>query len=141
LFSAALPSHPDILTTEIVLQGEVPSPINPPSGCSFHPRCPAALADADLMKRCQGETPVLADAAPGHKVACHLYTGGATGSVETTGILFKTGLEAEQAALKFKAAKAAGIGSTVASAEEASRAVEASKAKGQVVKKEGGGEQ
>ncbi|MQF65135.1 ATP-binding cassette domain-containing protein [SAR202 cluster bacterium AC-409-J13_OGT_754m] len=137
LFSAALPSHPDILTTEIVLQGEVPSPINPPSGCSFHPRCPAALADADLMKRCQGETPVLAEAAPGHEVACHLYTGGATGSVETTGILFKTGLEAEQAALKFKAAQAAGIGATVASAEDASRAVEASRAASKAqVKKE-----
>ena len=131
LFSAALPSHPDIRTTEIVLQGEVPSPINPPSGCSFHPRCPAALADSELMKRCQGEMPVLAEAAPGHKVACHLYTGGATASVETGGLLFKTGLEAEQSVLKSEAAIAAGIGSTVASAEEATRVVEASRAAGQ----------
>ncbi len=144
LFSAALPSHPDIKTTEIVLQGEVPSPINPPSGCSFHPRCPAALADSELMKRCQGEMPVLAEAAPGHKVACHLYTGGATASVETGGLLFKTGLEAEQSVLKLKGAIAAGIGSTVASAEEATRAVEASRAAGQakakkVVNVEGSG--
>ena len=59
LFSAALPSHPDIVREEIVLPGEVPSPINPPSGCSFHPRCPSALADPELMKRCQTEDPVL----------------------------------------------------------------------------------
>ena len=75
LFSAALPSHPDIVREEIVLPGEVPSPINPPSGCSFHPRCPSALADPELMKRCQTEDPVLQMAAPAHTVACHLYHG------------------------------------------------------------------
>lgn len=82
LFSAALPSHPDIVREEIILPGEVPSPINPPSGCRFHPRCPVALADPLLMKRCQGEEPLLLEATPGHKVACHLYTGGhdATGA-------------------------------------------------------------
>lgn len=80
LFSAALPSHPDIVREEIILPGEVPSPINPPSGCSFHPRCPAALADPELMKRCQGEIPLLVEVAPGHKSACHLYTGGASGT-------------------------------------------------------------
>ncbi|MBM3220035.1 MAG: ATP-binding cassette domain-containing protein [Candidatus Rokubacteria bacterium] len=67
LFSAALPAHPDIVREEIVLQGEVPSPINPPSGCRFHPRCPFA------MPRCAQEEPKDQDMAPGHMVACHLY--------------------------------------------------------------------
>src|ERR1700741_4868406 len=39
LFSAALPSHPDERREEIILPGEAPSPLNPPSGCRFHPRC------------------------------------------------------------------------------------------------------
>ena len=43
LFSAALPSHPDERREEVVLAGEVPSPLNPPSGCHFHPRCPHAM--------------------------------------------------------------------------------------------------
>ena len=67
LFSAALPSHPDVEREEIVLQGEVPSPINPPSGCRFHPRCPFA------MDRCSVEEPVQKDVGSGHMVSCHLY--------------------------------------------------------------------
>ena len=67
LFSAALPSHPDIHREEIVLTGEVPSPINPPSGCRFHPRCPFA------MDKCAVEVPVQKDVGNGHKVACLLY--------------------------------------------------------------------
>jgi oligopeptide/dipeptide ABC transporter ATP-binding protein len=51
----------------IVLKGEVPSPINPPSGCVFHPRCPRAFAD------CSKVVPLLADAGGGHQVACILY--------------------------------------------------------------------
>ena len=66
LFSAALPSHPDERREEIILSGEVPSPLNPPSGCRFHPRCPHA------MPRCGVEEPILTDAE--HRfVACHLY--------------------------------------------------------------------
>ena len=67
LFSAALPSHPDVEREEIVLQGEVPSPINPPSGCRFHPRCPFA------MEKCSVEEPVMKDMGNDHKVSCHLY--------------------------------------------------------------------
>ena len=67
LFSAALPAHPDDQREEIVLTGEVPSPINPPSGCRFHPRCPFA------MDRCSVEVPLQLDKGNGHMVACHLY--------------------------------------------------------------------
>ena len=67
LFSAALPSHPDTVREEIVLEGEVPSPINPPSGCRFNPRCPMAF------DRCSVDVPVLKDMGNGHNVACHLY--------------------------------------------------------------------
>lgn len=67
LFSAALPSHPDIDREEIILRGEVPSPINPPSGCRFHPRCPLAKPECATIE------PVEKEMAPGHTVACHLY--------------------------------------------------------------------
>ena len=49
-----------------VLQGDVPSPINPPSGCHFHTRCPYAV------DRCRAETPALREVKPGQWVACHL---------------------------------------------------------------------
>lgn len=52
----------------VVLSGEVPSPINPPFGCPFHPRCPIA------EPRCKTERPRLRDLASGHAVACHLAT-------------------------------------------------------------------
>ena len=68
LFSAALPSHPDITREEIILTGEVPSPINPPAGCRFHPRCPFA------MEKCSHEVPELREVAPEHQVSCHLVT-------------------------------------------------------------------
>lgn len=67
LFSAALPAHPDVEREEIVLSGEVPSPINPPTGCRFHPRCPFA------MDRCSVDIPVQKDMGSGHLVTCHLY--------------------------------------------------------------------
>ena len=66
LFSAALPSHPDIVREEIILTGEVPSPINPPAGCRFHPRCPFA------MPKCAHDVPELREVAPGHLASCHL---------------------------------------------------------------------
>ncbi len=53
-------------TTFQPVPGEIPSPLNPPSGCHFHPRCPLATA------RCRSEAPVLRDVAPGRRAACHL---------------------------------------------------------------------
>ena len=67
LMSAALPSHPDTEQEEIILQGEVPSPLNPPSGCYFHPRCPAA------MDRCSVDTPVVKEISEWHTLTCHLF--------------------------------------------------------------------
>ena len=67
LISASLPAHPRKQREEIVLSGEVPSPLNPPSGCAFHPRCPFA------MDHCSVETPEYRESLPGHSVACHLY--------------------------------------------------------------------
>jgi peptide/nickel transport system ATP-binding protein len=52
------------------LKGEIPSPLHPPSGCHFHPRCPFA------GPRCAAERPRLKEIAPGHIAACHLHDGG-----------------------------------------------------------------
>jgi oligopeptide/dipeptide ABC transporter ATP-binding protein len=54
----------------MILTGDVPSPINPPSGCHFHTRCQYAMA------RCRVEAPPLREVVPGHVVACHLHEGG-----------------------------------------------------------------
>lgn len=67
LVSASLPSHPDDDRKAIVLSGEVPSPVNPPSGCPFHPRCPFA------MPMCSTDVPELENQTSGRKVACHLF--------------------------------------------------------------------
>ncbi len=67
LIAASLPSHPDIEREEMVISGEVPSPLNPPSGCHFHPRCPM------VMERCSVDDPALKQIGPAHQVACHLF--------------------------------------------------------------------
>src|ERR1700724_2799074 len=67
LFTAALPSHPDERHEKLTITGEVPSALDPPSGCRFHPRCPYA------MPQCAGEAPVQKGVASQPVVACHLY--------------------------------------------------------------------
>jgi oligopeptide transport system ATP-binding protein len=67
LLTAAMPAHPDDKHERLTIAGEIPSALNPPTGCRFHTRCPHA------MPRCSVETPVRKDASPGHEVACHLY--------------------------------------------------------------------
>ncbi len=70
LISAALPSHPDIQRDEIILQGEVPSPLSPPSGCSFNPRCFKKIGDI-----CESAEPPLQETdIVDHFVSCHLYS-------------------------------------------------------------------
>ncbi len=70
---ALLESAPkvDARTTFQPIRGEIPSPLDPPPGCHFHPRCPFA------SERCKRERPELAEIAPGHWSACHLNSGGA----------------------------------------------------------------
>ena len=58
----------------VVLSGEVPSPLNPPSGCTFHPRCPLA------NDRCKSEAPVLVRDDTGHEVSCHAVEEGRAGA-------------------------------------------------------------
>ena len=66
LLSAVPIPNPRIRREKKILQGDVPSPINPPPGCHFHTRCPYA------EERCRIEEPKLKEIAPGHTVACHL---------------------------------------------------------------------
>jgi oligopeptide/dipeptide ABC transporter ATP-binding protein len=67
LLSAIPIPDPTKRRERIILRGDVPSPVNPPSGCPFHTRCPAAY------DRCRKEVPDFNEIASGHSVACHLY--------------------------------------------------------------------
>jgi oligopeptide/dipeptide ABC transporter ATP-binding protein len=71
LISAIPKPDPMADRNRIVLQGDIPSPINPPSGCRFHTRCPHA---AKLGTLCSRAEPQMLELAPGHTVACHLYS-------------------------------------------------------------------
>jgi peptide/nickel transport system ATP-binding protein len=68
LINAVPVPDPESKRTEIVVKGEIPSPVNPPSGCKFHTRCPSYIGD--ICKRVEPET---VDIGNGHIVACHLY--------------------------------------------------------------------
>jgi oligopeptide transport system ATP-binding protein len=69
LLSAVPVVDPDSKRPRILLPGDVPSPMHPPGGCPFHPRCPVAEA------RCRSEAPSLREITPGHQAACHLAKG------------------------------------------------------------------
>jgi oligopeptide/dipeptide ABC transporter ATP-binding protein len=66
LLSAVPTPTPGIKRERVILQGDIPSPIHPPSGCHFRTRCPRAVA------RCAEEEPAWREIAAGHRVACHL---------------------------------------------------------------------
>jgi len=67
LLSAAPEPEPGRRRQRIILKGDVPSPVSPPPGCRFHPRCPQAMA------RCAVEVPRLHKLGDGRMVACHLH--------------------------------------------------------------------
>jgi len=67
LLSAAPDPDPTARKRRLLLEGDVPSPLDPPSGCAFHPRCPIAKKGL-----CDREVPGLRTLEPGHEVACHL---------------------------------------------------------------------
>ena len=69
LISAVPVPNPDFRKHRIILQGDVPSPANPPQGCRFHPRCPNA------MDVCRTQEPQMVEVEDRHFVACHLYKG------------------------------------------------------------------
>ena len=67
LFSAVPVPDPDVKMQRVILEGDIPSPANPPKGCKFHTRC------RECMDVCKEVTPVFRDYGNGHFVACHLY--------------------------------------------------------------------
>ena len=71
LLSAIPMPDPTVKKERMVLTGDVPSPLNPPKGCRFHPRCPR------VMDVCKDIDPPFEQKHPDHWVACHLYTGNA----------------------------------------------------------------
>jgi oligopeptide/dipeptide ABC transporter ATP-binding protein len=65
LLSAIPVPNPHRQRARVILQGNIPSPANPPSGCRFRTRCPYA------QQRCSDEEPLLQEITPNHRVACH----------------------------------------------------------------------
>jgi oligopeptide/dipeptide ABC transporter ATP-binding protein len=67
LLSAVPIPDPDIKVERMIIEGDVPSPSNPPTGCAFHTRCP------ECMEICKEERPIFKEVSDRHFVACHLY--------------------------------------------------------------------
>jgi peptide/nickel transport system ATP-binding protein len=80
---SAIPSVDGEATHRIHLEGEIPSPANPPSGCVFHPRCPRAIAGV-----CEVTEPPLLEVSPGHAMRCHI-------PIEELRVLQRTSISAE----------------------------------------------
>jgi peptide/nickel transport system ATP-binding protein/oligopeptide transport system ATP-binding protein len=80
LMSAIPVPDPEVRRQRVILTGDVPSPVNPPSGCTFHPRCPlrASLGNPDV---CVTTEPALEDVGGGHLCACHFRGPNAPGAV------------------------------------------------------------
>ena len=72
LIAAAPIADPRARRNQLVIEGDVPSPMNPPAGCHFHPRCPYAVA------RCRVEAPALREVSPARFVSCHLREAGSS---------------------------------------------------------------
>jgi oligopeptide/dipeptide ABC transporter ATP-binding protein len=68
LINAVPVPDPTAKRIEVVIKGEIPSPVNPPPGCRFHTRCPSIIGDI-----CRKEEPELIELKKDHYVACHLY--------------------------------------------------------------------
>ena len=81
LISAIPTPDPDVEREreQIILRGEIPSPLNPPTGCRFHTRCQSYIGDA-----CRDVEPELREVRPGHFTACHLYSGLVSGPAAPT---------------------------------------------------------
>src|SRR5690606_12751760 len=80
LLSAIPVPDPRRRRQRITLTGEVPSPVNPPSGCRFHPRCPY------VMDVCREVEPPLEEKTRGHMAACHLYSQNQNGPAQRVGV-------------------------------------------------------
>jgi oligopeptide/dipeptide ABC transporter ATP-binding protein len=84
LFSAIPIPDPEVPRRRIVLEGDVPSPLNPPTGCLFHPRC-GLRAELGAPASCSDQVPDLRDAGGDHLVACHFRGAAAVGHAGARG--------------------------------------------------------
>jgi len=81
LLSAIPVTDPEVKIDRILLEGDIPSPVNPPSGCKFHTRC--FMMNDKIKRKCQSENPPFIDTGNGHMVACHLYSEETSSSLKT----------------------------------------------------------